>query len=224
MIIPVLLAISAAAPAQEAPILIVGRTWAPFISPMGEPFRAKTTTDDTLRLWIAKADANRDGAVSLAEMLADADRFFTRLDDGGDGALGPDDIIRYEWEIAPDIQIGSPQRRAPGVPAPPKPPETARRKFDYKDAPLQGAARYALLNFPQPVAAADSNFDRSITRAEFRAAATYRFQLLDTGHSGALTFASLDAQRAKVFADAKKRAKRKVKPGEEDDERVGGPL
>lgn len=222
MIIPALLALAAAAP--EAPIVVTGRTWAPFISPMGEPFRAASTADDTLRLWFTKADANADGAISLAEMIADADRFFTRLDENGDGKLEPDDIIRYEWDIAPDIQIGSPQRRAPGTAPPPPPPESARHKFDYRDAPLQGAARYALLNFPQPVTAADSNFDRSISRAEFRAAATYRFQLLDPQRRGALTFAALDQQRARVFAEARKRAKRKVKPGEEDDERVGSPL
>jgi hypothetical protein len=221
--ISLLLAIMAAAPA-EPPIYVTGRTWAPFISPMGEPFRTSSTADDTMRLWFVKADANADGLISQTEMLADADRFFLRLDENGDGKLEPDDIVRYEWQIAPDVQIGSPQRRAPGTPPPPKPPENARRKFDYKDAPLQGAARYALLNFPQPVTAADSNFDRSISRAEFRAAATYRFGLLDVARKGSLDFATLDQRRTQVFAEAKRRAKRKVKLGEEDDERVGSPL
>ena len=36
---------------------------------------------------------------------------------------------------------------------------------------LQGAARYALLNIPEPVAAADTDFNRGITLEEFRQAA-----------------------------------------------------
>lgn len=224
MIIPALLAIFAAAPADSAPIMVTGRTWAPFISPMGEPFRARSVADDTLRLWFVKADASGDGLVSQPEMLADADRFFARLDENADGEIDPAEIVRYEWEIAPDIQIGSPERRAPGAPPVAKPAEGVRRKFDYKDAPLEGAARYALLNLPQPVAAADANFDRGVSRAEFRAAAAHRFQLLDGAHAGALDFASLERLRAKAFEEAKKRAKRKVKPGEEEDERVGSPL
>ena len=220
MILPALLLLLAPA-ADGAPIYVTGRTWAPFISPMGEPFRARTTADDTLRLWFAAADRDGDGRLTLAEMVADADRFFTRLDEQGDGAIDPQDVIRYEWEIAPDVQLATPERRAPGSPKPP--PEAVRRPREAGET-LQGAARYALLNLPQPVAAADSDFNRSITRAEFRAAATARFALLDPARSGALDLAALELLRAKVFAEAKKRARRKVKPGEEEDERVGTPL
>ncbi len=56
---------------------------------------------------------------------------------------------------------------------------------------LQGAARYGLLNMPQPVAAADTNFDRAITTDEFRRAAAQRFQLLDSNGDGNLDLPEL---------------------------------
>jgi hypothetical protein len=77
-----------------------------------------------------------------------------------------------------------------------------------------------LLDMPQPVAAADSNFDRSITAAEFRNAATYRFQLLDSNGSGKLTLPALEQQLAEAQAKARKRKLRKG----ETDVRIGSPL
>src|SRR4051794_39174763 len=56
--------LAAAAPAQvppSAPITVTGHAWAPFISPMGEPFRARTISDDTLANWFLQADRNHDG-------------------------------------------------------------------------------------------------------------------------------------------------------------------
>jgi hypothetical protein len=42
-----LLAAGAATPPSKVPIVVKGHAWAPFISPMGEPFRARTIDDDT---------------------------------------------------------------------------------------------------------------------------------------------------------------------------------
>jgi hypothetical protein len=81
----------------------------------------------------------------------------------------------------------------------------------------QGAARYALLNMPEPVAAADSNFDRTISLREFRLAAIARFQLLDTGHTGRLSLAMLQALLPKPGKMQKYRE-------DEPDARVGNPL
>lgn len=222
--IPALVLMLAAAPADTAPIYVTGRNWAPFISPMGEPFRASSKADDTLRLWFDRADSNHDGWLSQAEMVADADRFFARLDDNGDGRIDPDEVVRYEWQIAPDVQVGSPRRRQFGAPPPPPPKEADRHKLDLRDPLLEGAARYALLNLPEPVTAADADFNRVITRDEFRAAAIYRFGLLDGAHRGALDFASLSALRDRMLADAAKKAKKRKKGEDEDDERVATPL
>jgi Ca2+-binding EF-hand superfamily protein len=71
-----------------------------FVSPMGEPFSA-ARGGDALADWFAKADQNRDGAITRDEMLADADRFFATLDVNHDGEIDPDEIARYETQIAP---------------------------------------------------------------------------------------------------------------------------
>src|SRR6185369_1712354 len=106
MLFPLLLMLAAQV-APAAPINVTGHAWAPFISPMGEPFRAKTVTDDTLADWFYQADRNRDGVLTVDEMQADADRFFAILDSDHDGEIGPTEIAYYEWEIAPDIQVMS---------------------------------------------------------------------------------------------------------------------
>jgi hypothetical protein len=72
---------------------------------------------------------------------------------------------------------------------------------------------------PEPVAAADADFNRGISRDEFRQAAIARFQLLDTGHQGRLGLAQLQALRATALAaGSSKRSK------DEADRRVGNPL
>jgi hypothetical protein len=197
---------------------------------MGEPFRARSATDDTLVDWFAKADRNRDGMLTGAEMQADADRFYALLDTDRNGEIDPDEIANYEWEIAPDIQVMSKTRRAPGDPTPKarsKPEDElghdrwrpGHGSGEKASGWLQGAARYGLLNIPEPVAAADSNFDRGISLAEFREAAVTRFALLDRGHSGWLTLAQLQGLRAVAMADGRrKRAK------DAADTRVGNPL
>jgi hypothetical protein len=59
---------------------------------------------------------------------------------------------------------------------------------------LQGAARYGLLNIPQPVASTDADFNRLITLTEFRQAASYRFKLLDSDGQGRITLAELETR------------------------------
>ena len=216
----------------DRPIYVTGHSWAPFISPMGEPFRARTETDDTLARWFNQADRNHDGQVTPDEMVADADRFFAKLDTDGDGQIGPEELIHYEWELAPDIQVNSRLRRQPGE-APPvkqktdagddfgsRPARRDRGDPDPLSAGLQGAARYGLLNMPEPVAAADADFNRAISRGEFEQAARERFQLLDADHRNALTLQSLEAMWTKVLAKVHEK-KRRADPL---DTRVGEPL
>ena len=208
---------------DESKIVVTGHAWAPFISPMGEPFRAHSATDNTLAKWFRQSDRNQDGALTLDEMRADADRFFLILDSSGNGSIDPDELNHYEWEVAPDIQLNAKTRRAPGaarLPVEPAGKRDRRSRDDRLVEPVQGAGRYALLDMPQPVAAADANFDRSITAAEFRNAAAYRFQLLDRAGSGRLTLPALEQQLAEAQGKARKRKLRKG----ETDVRIGNPL
>jgi len=223
-----------AAVAPSPPITVTGHAWAPFISPMGEPFRAHSATDDTLADWFYQADRNRDGVLTAAEMEADAERFFAILDSDHDGEIDPDELTQYEDEIAPDVQVMSRTKRLPGqaalAAAPPDPDSDRprdrkrRREDDYASlglgGALQGAARYSLLNLPEPVAAADTDFNRAISLDEFRQAAVARFQLLDTAHQGRVTLSQLEAMPHAPVVDGRHRKMDEDAP----DTRIGAPV
>ncbi|HEX8839699.1 MAG TPA: EF-hand domain-containing protein [Sphingomicrobium sp.] len=212
----ILLALAApVAVPSSAPITVTAHPWAPFISPMGEPFRAHSTSEDTLAAWFRQADRNNDGMLTNEEMVADAERFFSRLDNSGDGEIDPDELNHYEWEVAPEIQVNSRTRRPPGQPAAvaslsddanerPRDRRKRRQAEDETslglDGALQGAARYGLLDMPEPVAAADADFNRGISLGEFRQAAMARFGLLDSGRKGKLSLAQLQALRQTLQA------------------------
>jgi hypothetical protein len=221
--------------------MVTGHAWAPFISPMGEPFRAHTPTDDTLADWFYQADRDRDGSLTPQEMQADADRFFAKLDSDHNGEIDPDELAYYEYEIAPDIQVMSRTRRVAGQPAPAMLKEgkadddsggderSRGRRHDRGvevDASLglggalQGAARYALLNIPEPVAAADTDFNRGISIQEFRQAALARFALLDAAHQGRLTLAQLEAMPHAPDPSGHRHKRNDKAP----DARIGNPL
>jgi Ca2+-binding EF-hand superfamily protein len=164
-----------------------------FISPMGEPFRPKDRDDDTLADWFHQADLNHDGYLTVEEMQKDADRFFALLDVNHDGEIDPDEITRYETIVAPEIstshiglasfgdnQTSRPRRRGRGW------------SDDGADDAHQGGARYGLLDLPEPVVSADTNFNRGVSRSEFEQAATQRFVALDVDHQGKLTLPGLE--------------------------------
>jgi hypothetical protein len=228
LIVPILMSIALA---EDSPIIVKAYPWAPFISPMGEPFRPPTTGEAPIARWFVQADRNRDGILTADEMQADADRFFARLDGSHDGRIDPDEVKAYEWEIAPEIQVNSDWRRRRGEAVPESRPKEDRPFGDgagkgphdgydgYQINGLQGAARYGLLNIPQPVASADADFNRLITLAEFRQAASYRFKLLDGQGQGRLTLPELE-ERLPLRPKGKRARHRK----DELDSRVGLPL
>lgn len=55
----------------------------------------------------------------------------------------------------------------------------------------QGAGRFSYLDIAQPIASADSNFNRGTSLAEMIAAAEQRFGILDTNRDGSLTLTEL---------------------------------
>jgi Ca2+-binding EF-hand superfamily protein len=184
------------------PITVTGSPWAPFVSPMGEPFRSRSTDDDPFARWFRQADANGDGMITVGEMHADAANFFRTLDSNGDGEIDSEENIYYEQEIAPEVQVNSNWKRSRKEAAEARANAAERHGRDrrrtggnvdgYRIDGLQGAARYGLLNLPQPVVGADSDFNRKITLDEFSRAASYRFQLLDSRNTGRLTLADLE--------------------------------
>lgn len=232
LLLPLLAAAAQAPVPQQKPIVVTGYAGVPFISPLGEPFRPRRADQDALADWFRQADGNHDGFLTLDEMVADADRFFATLDIDHNGQIDPDELVAYEWEIAPEIQVNSRLRRARGAAGTSAQPtderrETERRRrgpdegFDPMAGGPQGAARYALLNIPEPVAAADADFNRAITLPEFKQAAISRFQLLDTGHTGRLTVPELEAMLPKLPPPG---ARPKRPRDDEADTRIGQPL
>jgi len=168
-----------------------------FIAPMGQPFRSPGGGPDPVAMWFAAADSDGDGRLTLAEFAADADRFYTTLDLNNNGELAPVEIADYENRIAPEIRLYQPRgwpgsgpygdgRRNPREP---------RRKKNPKggdDYGVElGAGRLSWLNIPEPVASADGDLNRGVSRAEFQSAAAARFALLDKGNQRALTLATL---------------------------------
>jgi hypothetical protein len=229
-----ILLLTAAAQADEAPIIVRGYPWAPFISPMGEPFRSRSTGEAPIARWFGQADRNRDGFLTQDELSADAARFFMRLDSNQDAQIDPTEVRTYEWEIAPEIQTSENWRRARGQPAPVVVEKTsrddglwledpARPKGDQYDGydpdGLQGAARYGLLNIPQPVTSVDADFNRSITKSEFLAAAQARFRALDASGAGQLALADLEARLPTRPEGKQRRDRKKLK-----DTRIGLPF
>lgn len=150
-----------------------------FISPMGEPFRRDQGPGEPIERWFQGADTDHDGALNVTEFQADAARFFATLDVNHDGEIAPDEITRYETQVAPEVQMGMRtatfgnnrnrrQRQRPG------------------EGPF-GMGSQALLAIPEPVISADADFNRGVSPAEFRHTAGQRFLLVDRNHDGRLT-------------------------------------
>jgi hypothetical protein len=224
---------AAAAQADESskPITVTAYPWAPFVSPMGEPFRSRSRDDDPFARWFQQADANQDRMLTAEEMRADAERFFVRLDANRDGRIDSEERMTYENEIAPEVQSNSQWKRTrQEIAAEARTGDEAdrrdrRRHWDrnidgYQLDGLQGAARYGLLNLPEPVSGADADFNRIVTLDEFRSAAAYRFQLLDSDRLGKLTFQQLEA----LVPTRPKDGRRGKHPKNKRDSRIGLPL
>lgn len=182
-----------------------------YIAPMGQPFRSDGFRDP-MKAWFDQADADHDGRVTLAELQADADRFFTTLDRDSSGEIDPEEMSNYENVVAPEIKLyqrGQDRR-----------PRTGRQKHEAKaaarlranyEAPY-GAGVWASLNIPQPIVAADFDLNRGVSRAELAQAAANRWPQLDTAHRGYLTYdmlakspAQMDIDACRAAADKKRR-------------------
>jgi len=205
-----LLALSGCASDEARPVPGGPKPVRLFISPSGEPFRG----EDGLGRWLAQADTDHDGSLDLAEFRADARHSFEVLDSNHDGVIDGLEMQAYERDVAPEIGVttfdaGPTAGRAPGRgggggrrgggtgrcdggrgggqgDASAVPQDTRVR-----GAGREGAARYSLINEPQPIAAADADLDGKVTLAEWMAITDRRFARLDHAKTGKLTRESL---------------------------------
>ena len=188
-----------------------------FISPCGQPFRARWGEPYPVAAWFAQADKNGDGRLDRTEFRADCEAFFHVLDRDHDGIIDGSEVSFYEQQIAPEILGG----RGGAGPSAALSPGLVR--VDYQmgggwggggqrggghrrgqgdsggqrrsESPgagvVQGAAAYSLFNEPEPVTVADLELNGRITLAEFLQNADRHFDLLDKDHEGYLTLAKL---------------------------------
>jgi hypothetical protein len=203
--------------------MVPGERLAPvrlFISPSGEPFRG----EDGLARWIAQADTDHDGSISLAEFRADALHSFKAIDTNGDGVIDGIELQHYEHDMVPEVgtetfDAGPTAGRGPGSGGGRRgggggsrgggrggggggmdgrrdggdfgPDLSQQGPSRVPGAGREGAARYSLINEPEPISAADTDLDGKVSLAEWMAITDRRFAKLDPLKTGKLTRESL---------------------------------
>lgn len=153
-----------------------------FISPAGEPFRARPGQPYPLPTWFNRADADQNGSLTFTEFEKDALAFFDVVDMNKDGRITGVESQYYESRIAPEILVDTPRtgRRASGPGGRRVRSLSPRRQTNAQlRPPRKGAGFFSLLNEPQPVAGSDGDFNTIVTRDEWSAAARRRFGRLD---------------------------------------------
>jgi hypothetical protein len=194
---------------DDAPYCAPPGTKPVFLSPMGEPFRAAAGQAYPAGAWFAAADADHDGAVSRAEFVRDAERFFKTIDLDHDGKITPEEVIAYERDVAPEIALYSRSRDYLEVPT---------RGNRYGGA--MGAGRYAWLNVPEPIVSADTDFNRVIDADEFRQAASRRFDTLTKG-AGTLVLSAMPRTPIQIAIEGLCRPRPKPKKSKNGERRDG---
>lgn len=150
-----------------------------FVSPSGQPFRTPMGQPYPSADWFAQADADHDGKLTRAEFRADAEAWFAKLDRDHDGQISMPEVTVWEEQTVPEITTATLGGFGGGRGGP-----LSRNKVDTR---AQGAAAYSLVNEPHPIRGADADFSMNVSKAEWRAAADRRFDLLDQTKLGYLT-------------------------------------
>jgi hypothetical protein len=156
-----------------------------FISPAGKPFRAGKDKPYPVVDWFAAANTAHDGKLTKAEFRADAEAFFHELDLNKDGVIDSRELAYYEKQVAPEIIASFVADNGRQVT-----PDGGDLPQTTKEVP-QGGAWFGLLGEPEPVAAADINFDGKVTLFEFMKTTDERFALLDPKKRGYITLEDL---------------------------------
>lgn len=240
---PVAAALGEERPAEARPLLpFISPVGKPYRSAPGEPYaraawfaaldsdgdRALTIADFVAEAdaFFAELDGDRDGRINGIEIThyeqVVAPEIQTGYHPPGARGLGsPPTMPRPGGKGGGGPPGGMPPggMGGPGGGGPPsgmRPPTAAMQKR-MANMP-QGAARFAMLGMPQPVAAADRSFNGSVSAEEMREAAVERFGWLDAmgNCDGRLTWDELPPTPIEEMLSLTKRDKKKGKPKNED--------
>ena len=180
-----------------------------FISPSGQPFRARMNAPYPVADWFKQADRNGDGKIDKAEFIADALTFFAFLDKNGDSVLSPQEIAYYEQRIAPEVlgyRIETESLTVPGrhgllwrvgvTPDSAIDPgansgEDADAPKEHVDESGEGASPSSFFDEPEPVMAADLSFRGLVNKQGFIRLAGIHFDTLDADDQGYLVLEKL---------------------------------
>jgi hypothetical protein len=207
------LALAGAASAQvlggtalPPPPITANRDLQVFIAPCGRPYRVAMGQPYPVVLWFAEADTDRDGRLTDLELRADALRFFAELDLNKSRLLEPNEVERYQNEVAPEVlgadvaiddapaRLWQVQQSSGNVWRGPKGNSagTARtRRLGSYASSTNGTARFMLIPRVNPVASANVDMQIDIRPYDFTAQASRDFETLDQSHKGYLLFADL---------------------------------
>ncbi len=173
---------------------------------------------------MAKIDADNDGQITRAEMMAGVDAMFAKRDVNNDGKIdqadraamgeqrraamwqkldadGNGSIDKAEWDAAHAARIANREQRKDkrqAMRAQGKGGEMAMRdrmmRHGMKAKRAQGMMR---------LGQADTNNDQAVTLAEARALASKHFDMLDADKNGVATKAEIQAMHARHKAERK---------------------
>jgi hypothetical protein len=190
-----------------------------FISPPGQPFRAKIGAPYPVVDWFKQVDKNADGKIDREEFNADALAFFKTLDQNHDGVISPYEVNYYELRICPEVvgvrvdlslqdrprlwlaQMGGGGMGGGGMGGqgggrggqggPPTQGPPSQSISPPANESTQGASPFSFFDEPEPVAAADVHFRGTISRADFLTLSNAHFDALDRKQLGYLALDTL---------------------------------
>lgn len=161
-------------------------------SPNGEPLSGgalgRPSCVEAIAGWFDRVDTNHDGVIDRNELLSDARIQFLRMDQDGDGAIYPSELLIFRQSFQTAARrtnnVGG------GDPATESNAQTMDqlRAMGYASGAVTMDDRYQkkadVADVSDPVMSADTNLDFKVSMEEFTAQAQDLFKSIDTDHDG----------------------------------------
>jgi Ca2+-binding EF-hand superfamily protein len=185
----------------------------PNFSPTGEPLvppQWPLDCAEALGAWFDRLDTAHTGALTLAQLQADAQKQYRLMDLRHDGKVTAEELSKYRLAHMGGhyLSVSTPGQQ--NAMANRDPDETAEgsdleRAFDDPDRhrkegdhPPVDAYAALVSDQPDPVMTADTDLDGSVTIEEFRALIAQDFADFDKQHTGVITKAEVQASCPKT--------------------------